>query len=54
MHFNQSSTVLETQRIIHGFEVDERVELFRSMENIMVAIAKISSTTAIGELHNRL
>ena len=54
MHFNQSSIVCETQRTIQGFEVGERVGLVHSMENIMVAIAKISSTAAIRELHNRL
>ena len=53
MHVNQGSTELETQRTIHGFEVGERVVLLHSMENIMVAIAKISSIAAIGELHNR-
>ena len=53
-HFNQSSIVLETQRTIHGFEVGKRIGLLHSMENIMVAIAKISSTATIGELHNRL
>ena len=54
MHFNQSSIVCETQRTIQGFEVGERVGLLHSMENIMVAIAKISSTAAIPELYNRL
>ena len=54
MHVNQRNIVLETQRTIHGFEVGERVELLHSMENIMVAIAKISSIAAIGELYNRL
>ena len=52
MHFNQSSIIFETQRTIHGFEVDERVGLLHSMEHIMVAITKISSTAVIGELHN--
>ena len=54
MDFNQSITKLETKRTIHGFELSKRIGLLYHIDNTMMAIAKISSTTIVGQLHNRL
>ena len=53
MDFDQSNTILETQRTIRGFEVEERVELLHHIHDTMVATTIISSTTAIGQLQNQ-
>ena len=53
MDFDQSITILETQRTERGFEVGERVGLLHHIHDTIVATAIISSTTAIGHLHKR-
>ena len=54
MDFNHNITILETQRTIQGFEVEERIELLHHIQDIMVATATISSTARIDKLHNRI
>ena len=54
MEFDPTITIPETQEAIHGFELDEQVRLLHSIKDIVVAIAKISSIAASGQLHNRL
>ena len=54
MEFNPTITIPETQEAIHGFEVDEQVQLLHPIKDTVVAIAKISSIATSGQLHNRL
>ena len=52
MDFDQSTIVLETQRTMQGFELGKRVGLLHHIDDTIVVIAKISSTTTVGQLHN--
>ena len=54
MDFYQSITILKTQRTIHEFKLDKRVELLHHIDDTIVTIAKISSIAAVDQLHNRL
>ena len=54
MEFDLTITILETQEIVHGFELDEQVQLFHPINDTEVAIAKISSIATSSQLHNRL
>lgn len=50
-----TSIVLETQEVEkNGFQLGEKVSLLHIIDDIVVAIATISSTTNAGQLHNRL
>ena len=54
MEFDQTITILETQRTIHGFKLGKQVILLYCIDNTMVAIAKILSTATFDQLHNQL
>ena len=53
MDFDQSITILETQKTIWGFKVVERVRLLHHIHNTMVATVIISSTTTVAQLYNQ-
>ena len=54
MEIDPTITILETQEIVHRFELDEQVQLLHPINGTVVAIAKISSIATSGQLHNRL
>ena len=54
MEFDPTITIPETQETVHGFELDEQVQLLHPIKDTVVAIAKISSIATFGQLHNRL
>ena len=47
-------TIPETQKTVHGFEVDEQIQLLDPLNDTIVAIAKIASKAISSQLHNRL
>ena len=54
LEFDPTITILETQETIHGFELNEQVQVLHPIKDTVVAIAKISSIATSGQLHNRL
>ena len=54
MEFDPTITIPETQETVHGFELDEQVQLFHPIKDTIVAIAKISSIATSSQLHNWL
>ena len=54
MEFDPTITIPETQETIHGFELDEQVRFLHPINDMVVAIAKISSIVTSGQLHNWL
>ena len=54
INFNKRITILEIQRTIHGLELEEIVGLLHQIHDTIVAIAKISFTATVNQLHNRL
>ena len=52
IEFDPIITIPKTQKTIHGFELSKQVRLLHPINDMVVAIAKISSTATSGQLHN--
>ena len=54
IEFDPTITIPETQETVHEFELDKQVQLLHPINDMVVAIAKISSIATSSQLHNRL